>query len=1725
MPHMILPSLSSCKTLTKTEDMRNMIRDIEDALSAYPQDYSELSLGVQESLCILITQLLDENFRAAHLPILNLIINTVQSGPVTLHLEKVLAKAFVEPITIQQKYTSDAKTTLLVNTLFRLVDAGIKQKAFGMIATGSALCFLLSIYNASSVRNVPLCLRIEAEQRIVRLLQMDLPENIKQKVIKPLLDDCVLCLLSTTSLMKMLREPVENIDSILWLTALTLEQAIKYKFDIDAALVTALKVRIHNLTSTNFSEYSRPEFQNADDIFTQLTELSSAELSLSHCSLQCLFPFVLSSISMNPVKPLTPSSVTLFLLTHVYSFNMLLSIAVSLFKYHQSSDVLLIALLTLREADSFGYYSTNSIPEKTFLPLLQARCLVTYTCMTITSHIFPLYETDLDSSPHSNLALLLDALITAQYNMLLTNDTLSLSTAMDSVEAEFGISFESSESIDSTVQGFSLFKALYSLYPTKESKNTRKQTNVSMLYVCGFSLISWNCTIKKLTTNEMFINALTPSTILVTTLSLYRLLSHDCCLPIVVEDSANRYSHSKILDFLYEFVKSILRASENKADPNLEELVRAVSALPCFLCLLYLETARKDTYRVSFANIQTLLHCSCVTQVTQQTKDADCTIPPLITNSESNLAFSLFSHVICTSSSYSTTVSKMLSYADFLIDLHRLFLPHVDRLVKSSTGTQCVSTLLASLVEILHFWHIADVQAPSPAKTLYNILYAYSDDSINATTMELYDSLNGVVLLGQEVLNKLNSNSLDCNSTLFLIIDERKRKSFQKSASSVEEFTSICIQTQAHFLFRIPHDLNWRQRLLESTTMARVCEAFNAQFYDGLVEISEKDLSLSFGYGLLLGALTLRSLDDFDISSEIKERLIDSLTDQSLFGCDDLLLLFPSSFRKLHSLLGLLASTETFLCTLSQLCLALTDDYKLSMAIIPNSTPDSDSKFANESKILLRLTLLSQIVMYIPLLCQDKLPSQTVIKIHQNCVGLLTLILNNYYALDRTSSFADKFLHAYFLILHRLFDFLDSKLVDAIEYLQVYENILTYSVVQSDDRFKEIWCIGLLRVVRLCSTPISAMRIKIVELLCKIVGNYLSVCNPTDTLVLTRDVLFKSMSILITCSPTTSRKANSSTAATIVSCHQIFFTSCMNVVSSAAYPLKIQVIRAFISLMHSLSVTTGLSMVDDSIRLFCMGMKPDSVRLMPSDDGIIKTTDLSFEELFSRVMQYPLMESFFPEVFQKSLEHSPWLSLLSDLKDEDTTLSLTALFEDVLSLLVIDGKASCQSSAVLLDLCSVVFSLLPHLMESIEIATRILLNAITLINIVISAEDGAEQSRPEIEKALSEIPVRLAKELVCKCNTQQQDSYLKTEVCLSTLFSYTLSNEAVFTSIFTCLYELLKQSSDQEDLCKLLSAQLSNAFISSCSVGTFGPKTLSLCLSIILTLYISLLLTEAGNLAESLNIAAVSYAVLKLEAYPQLHLILTIAIYNNYLMFKDVIDDDVLYLIISRFLPCSNRYSADSSSNNGTQLVSVVSSFDLFVYGNIDSELIFVISSFPQSKREKAALALEKLTVLYSYNKPNQELLVTIDSTSLHQLLFNTALFTLSLYMESVSTLKKCISLIRNVLAHVEYNYLHFHAIPPSERLYKHVSTLLQYIIEHTFPLSVASSILSHESMPLVYYKGYHDSAFTITPVRPQLFALQTAFFHFFKVCRYLPLTRQIELIYLESLSAEMKVK
>lgn len=1704
-----------------------MIRDIEDALSAYPQECSELSLGVQESLCILITQLLDENFRAAHLPILNLIINTVQSGPVTLHLEKVLAKAFVEPITMQQRYAADAKTTLLVNTLFRLVDAGVKQKAFGAIATGSALCFLLSIYNASSVKNVPVCLRIEAEQRIVRLLQMDLPENVKQKVLKPLLDDCILCLLSTTSLMKMLREPVESIDSILWLTALTLEQAIKYNFDIDSTLVTALKVRIHNFTSTNFSEYSRPEFQNADDVFAQLTEMSSEELSPSQYSPQCLFTFLLSAILMNPDNPLAPSSVTLFLLTYIYSFNMLLSIAVSLLKYHQSSQTLLIALLTLREAESSGYYSTNSIPEKAFLPLLQARCLVTHTCLAITSHIFPVYEADLEPGPHFNLAPLLDALTTAQYNMLLTNDSVSLSTAIDTVETEFGISFESSESIGSTVQNFSLFKALYSL-STKDSKNVGKQTNVPMLYICGFSLISWNCTIKRLITSEVFINALTPSTVLATALSLYRLLSHDYCLPTVVEDSANRYPHSKILDLLRAFVESALHASEKKEDPNLEGLVRAISALPCLLCLLSLEAGRKDTCRVSFASVQALLHCSCVTQVAQQTKEPDCSIPLLIANSESHLAFSLFSHVICTSTSYSTTVSRMLSHVDFLIDLHRLLLSHIGGLVASSTGTQCVSALLASLAGVLHFRHVADsAQTPFPAETLYNILYTHSDDSISATTIELYNPLNETILLGQEISSKLNSNSLDCNSVLFSAIDERKRKSLQRSASSVEEFTSICIQTQARLLFRISHDSKWpewRQKLLESASMARVCESFNAQFYDGLIEISEKDLSLLFGYGLLLGALTLRSLDEFDMSSEIKEQLIDSLTTQSLFGRDDLLLLFPSSFRKLHSLLGLLASTETFLCTLSQLCLALTDDYKPSMAILPNATPGSDSTAANESRILLQLTLVSQIVMYIPILCQDKLPSQAVMKIHQNCVGLLASILSNYHALDRVSTFADKFLHAYFLILHRLFDFLDSKLVDAIEYLQVYESVLTCSGSHRDDCFKELWCIGLLRVVRLCSTPISVMRIKIVELLCKIVGSYLSVCTPVDILVLTRDVLFKSISILITCSPSTSRKATSSPAATIVSCHHIFFASCMSVVSSAAYPLKIQVIRAFISLTHSLSVATGLSMVDDSIRLFCMGMKPDDVQLMHSDDGVAKATSLSFEELFSRVMQYPLMDSFFPEIFQKSLEHSPWLSLLSDLGDEDAMLSLTALLEDILSLLVIDGKASCQSSAVLLDLCSTVFSLLPRLTESIEIATRIIINAITLISMIISAEEGADQSRPEIEKALNEIPVRLAKELVCKCNTQRQDSYLKTEACLSTLFSYALSNEAVFTSIFTCLYELLKQSSDQEGLCRLLSVQLSDAFVSSCSVGTFGPKTLSLCLSIILTLYISLLLTEAGNLAESLSIAAVSCAVLRLEAYPQLHLILTLAIYNNYPMFKDVIDDDVLYLIISRFLPYSNRYSADASSNNRTQSTSVVSSFELFAYGNIDSELISIISSFPQSKREEAALALEQLSVFYSYNKSNQEFLVTIDSTSLHQFLFNTALFTLSLYMESVSTLKKCISLIKNVLAHVEYNYLHFHAIPPSEKLYKHVSTLLQYIIEHTFPLSVASSILPHGSMPLLYYASDRDSVFATTLVRPQLFALQTSFFHFFKVCRDLPLSRQIELIYLESLSAEMRV-
>lgn len=93
--------------------------------------------------------------------------------------------------------------------------------------------------------------------------------------------------------------------------------------------------------------------------------------------------------------------------------------------------------------------------------------------------------------------------------------------------------------------------------------------------------------------------------------------------------------------------------------------------------------------------------------------------------------------------------------------------------------------------------------------------------------------------------------------------------------------------------------------------------------------------------------------------------------------------------------------------------------------------------------------------------------------------------------------------------------------------------------------------------------------------------------------------------------------------------------------------------------------------------------------------------------------------------------------------------------------------------------------------------------------------------------------------------------------------------------------------------------------------------------------------------------------MLRLEAYPQLHLILTLAIYNNYPMFKDVIDDDVLYLIISRFLPYSNRYSADASSNNRAQSTSVVSSFELFAYGNIDSELISIISSFPNPSAKK----------------------------------------------------------------------------------------------------------------------------------------------------------------------------
>lgn len=1724
---MILTPLSSCKALTKTEDMRTMISNIEDALSYHLQEYCELGSGVQESLCTLIIQLLDENFRAAHLPILNLIISTVQSGPITPQLEKVLAKAFVEPIAMQQRYTADAKTTLLVKTLFRLVDTGIKQKAFGVIATGSTLCFLLSIYNASSIKNVPVCLRIEAEQRIVRLLQLELPTDVKQKVLKPLMEDCILCLLSTTSVMKMLREPVENIDSILWLTALVLEQTIKYKLEIDTTLITALKVRISTFSSINLAECGRLEFQRSDDIFTQLKEVLPEQLSLETQSVPCLFPFLLSTLT-NIVASKSLSTI-LPLLIYIYSFNMLLDIAILFFQHQASSETLLIALLTPHEAETSERYSTDSITEKAFLPLMQARCFVTHTCLTIATRLLPAYASNSASAPRSDLAPLLAVLIAAQYNMLLTNDSLSLSTAMDLAEEEFGLSFDlvENEKENRATSTLSLCRALYSLYSAKDSKST-KQTIAPMLYICNFSLLSWDHTIKKLISNKAIINFMTPSTVLATILSCYRLLSHDYCVSTGVDDSTNRYPQSKVLSFLRKFLDSALRSSEARPDSRLEELARATSALPCLLCLLSFKAGQRDAFQLSLINIQMLLYCSCVTQNIQQDKDTRA-IPALITSSESQLAFVLLSHLVCNSSAYSTSVSKLLSYADYLIDLCCLILSCADKLVGSVTAAQCISHLLASLVGILHFRHVASsAQVPSPADTLYTLCYSHSDAGTDAITVELYDSINKLILLAMNILSNLNSNSLDCNSVLFSIFDDRDRKILQRSGSSVQVYICVCLQTQSQLLFRISHTSELRQRLLESATMVHLCEIFDAHC-EGSSEVTEKDMPLLFGYGLLLGALTLQSLGEFDISSEAKNQLLDSLVDQSLFGNEALLLLFPASFRKLHSLLGLLSSTETFLCTFSQLCLTLTNEYKLSLAAFPSTTSAPGSTSTNENEFLFRLTLLSQLVIFVPLLCQDKAPNQAVIKLHQNCAELLTDLLEMHHALEQISPFADRLLHAHLLTLHRLFDFLDSKLVDAIEYLQVYEGVLTLFETQTGECSEEIWCIGLLRVVRLCSTPISAMRIKIVELLCKIAGHYISTCSATNALVLARDVLFKSMSILITCSPTTSRKAKLSANATIVSCHQLFFDSCISIVSSAPYLMKIQVIRAFISLMHSLSVATGLSMLNDSLRLFCAGMNSDRSQT-PQDDDPANATGPSFEKVFSRVMQYPLMGSFFPEILQKSLEHSPWLSLLSPLDNENATSSLAALFDDILSLLVVDGKVSCQSyanskglsSKILLELCSVVFSLFSHLTEHVEVATQIVIHAITLIGTLVSAGNDEKEFNDEVKKAVSEIPVRLARELVCKFAAQNRESS-KVETCLDLLLSYAVLHEDIFISVFTCLSELLKQSFGQEELCKLLSAQISKAFIHSCSLGTASSKTSSICLSIILTLYIAFSLTEAGTLAESLNIAAVASATLKLEAHLQLHLMLVLAICNNYPIFKGVINDDALYLIISRFLPHSNHYLADSSSSDAAQKASAATSFELLTYGKIDSEIISTAISSLQTKNEGVSLALEKLSALYSYDRSKQEFLVTIDSASLHQLLFNATLFTLSFYMESASTLKRCISLIKSVLTHVEYNHLHFHAIPPSERLYRHVSTLLKYIIEHTFPPEIALAILPHESMPFVYYMN-HSASSAITLARPQLFVLQSAFFHFFKVCRDLPLSRQIELVYLEALTIEMKV-
>lgn len=1733
MPHVILSPLNSCKALTKTEDMRHMIRDIEDALSACPDDCCELTPGVQESLCVLIIQLLDETLRAAHLPILNLVISVVKSGPVTPHLERVLAKAFVEPVVMHHIYMSHANTTTMVKTLFSLVDAGIKQKAFGIVATGSALCFLLSIYNSSSIKNVPVCLRIEAEQRISGILQLDLPKDIKQKVLKPLLEDCTLCLLSTTSVMKLLRDPVENSDSILWLTALTLEQVIKYELDIDATLVTALKVRMNNFISGNLSECSRQEFQRADDVLAQLKEVSLEQQSLMSCSVPCLFPFLLSMISGDMLQLIqSSSSSALSLLVYIYSFDMLLRITILLFQHHQSSVSLLVMLLTLCEADSTGRFSISNVTEKNFRPLMQSRCLITHTCLFITSHILPICETNLDFISHSNLATLLNTLIVAQYNMLLTNDSLSLNNIVTLTEKEFGVSFESTLDGQSTSSHLSLFKALCFLYSTKDLNVFLDQKNLLTLYICGFSLQSWDYMTKRFINNDKFINSMSQSNILTVPLLCYYLLSNDCCVLTSINDTNSRYSQLNILSFLGQFVNKILQRSEGEVDFNFKDLIRVISALPLLLCLLSFRIDQKDTIAMSFIDLQTLCYCSYVTQETHPDNEPNCSAP-LISVSESHMAFVLFTHLICTQSICPDVVTHMLSYTDFLIDLYCSFLCCVKRLAASSDMVPYISHILTSLIATLNFQHMADpVKASSPETKLYKILYSLSDDGNNAPLMGIYDSINNTILTAMDILGKLNSTSLDFDSPLFLILDQRKRQILERSSSSIEGFISICLLTQSKLLFQTSNNTEWVQKLLESNTMLSVCEIFDAQFFEGPTEINEQDLSLLFGYGMFLGALTFTtftSLDRFETYVEARSQLIESLTDQSLFGNETLLSLFPASFKRLQSLLGLLASAETFVSTLSRLCLALTTEYIILLNDTRGTAFISTTTTKDEGRLLFFSVLVSQIIIYIPLLCQDKLPNQTVIKLHQNCVGILVSMLEKHHAFEKTSTFADSFLNIHLLTLHRLFDFLDSKLIDSIEYLQVYEGVLTFFAAQTRECAREIWCITLLRVVRLSSTPIPTMRVKIIELICKILGECIVSFDPADALILLRDVLFKSMSILITCSPTATRKTKSSSTTTVASCHQLFFDSCMNVVSIAPYSLKIQVIRAFISLVHSLSIATGLFVFDDPIKLFCAGMKQDNYQIDKNSDNLSQVVSLSLDELFSRIIRYPLMDSFFPEVFQKSIEHSPWLSLLSPINNSidntNTTISFAALFEDVLSLLTVDGKASCQSpgdlrglsSTVLLELCSVVFSLFPQLTDEIVTGTQIIIHSITLTNTIASKEKNAELQL-EIGRTLNDIPVRLAKELVNKCNTQNKSLYTKIETCLDALLSYILSNEITFVAVFTYLYEVLEQSTGQEELCRLLSAQLSKAYICSCSLGTFSPRTSSICLAIMLTIYISLSLIESGDLAESLNISAVVSAVLKLDIYPQLNLMFMLAIYNNYPIFKGVISDDILYLILSRFLPHSSRYLVDSTFSNTIYKTSVVSSYELLAYGNLDSEVILRLAE----NEGESVPNFEELSVLYTYDKCKQDYLVTIDFASLHQLLFNVTLFTLSFYMESNSTVRKCISLVKNVLKYVEYSHTHFKSIPPSTKLYKYVSTLLKYIIGHKFPTEIALSILPQESMPLLYYTHQRDSAAAITLMRPQLFALQTSFFHFFNICRELPLSQEIELVYLEALTAEM---